>query len=92
MGEIVEVDPAGVRAVAERVLTTAEQVMQLPCPGLDPDELPGSAVGPAAAAGLVATRLREVVAAMRGWVVAAHTSADAFDRAERGNGERFGPA
>ena len=90
MGEIVEADPAAVRAVADRIAATAEQVAQIRCPELDPGALPGSAAGPAAAAVPVATRLREAAALMRGWAAAAYTSADAFDRAEHDNGERFG--
>ena len=91
MGEVVEVDPARLRAVANRVLAAAEQVAQMRWPTLDPEELPGSAVGHIAAPVLVAARLTEVVAAMRGWAVAAHMSVDAYERAERGNGERFDP-
>lgn len=89
-GEIVEVDPARLRAVADRVLAAAEHVAQLRWPTLDPDDLPDSVVGNIAAPALVAARLGEVVAAMRGWAVAAHMSVDAFERTDHGNGERFG--
>ncbi|MEO3759189.1 hypothetical protein ABGB19_12985 [Mycobacterium sp. B14F4] len=89
MGEIVEVDPARLRAVANRVMAAAEQIAQMRWPTLDPDDLPGAAVGHVAAPALVAARVTEVVAAMRGWAVAAHMSIDAFERAERGNAERF---
>ena len=89
MGEIVEVDPAQLRSVANRVLTAAEHVAQMRWPALDPDDLPGSHIGGVAAPVLVAARLTEVVATMRGWAVAAHMSADAFERADTRTGERF---
>jgi hypothetical protein len=81
MGEIVEVDLTQLRAVADRVVDAAEQIAQMRWPTLDPDDLRGSAVG---------ARLTEVVANMRGWALAAHMSADAFERADRRNGERLG--
>jgi hypothetical protein len=91
MGEIVEVDLTQLRAVANRVMDAAEQIAQMRWPTLDPDDLPGSAVGNVAAPILVAARLTEVVANMRGWAVAAHMSADAFEKADRRNGETLGP-
>jgi hypothetical protein len=90
MGEIVEVDLTQLRAVADRVTDAADQVAQMRWPTLDPDDLQGSAVGNIAAPVLVAARLTEVVANMRGWALAAHMSADAFERADRRNGERLG--
>jgi hypothetical protein len=83
MGEIVEVDLKQLRSVANRVMDAAEQIAQMRWPTLDPDELRDSAVGRIAAPVLVAARLTEVVANMRGWAVAAHMSADAFERADR---------
>lgn len=91
MGEIVEVDLTRLRAVADRVMETAEHIAQMRWPTLDPDDLQGSAVGNIAAPVLVAARLTEVVANMRGWAVAARMSADAFERADRRAGERLGP-
>jgi hypothetical protein len=90
MGEIVEVDLTQLRAVADRVVDAAELIAQMRWPTLDPDDLRGSAVGNIAAPVLVAARLTEVVANMRGWALAAHMSADAFERADRRNGERLG--
>lgn len=90
MGEIVEVDLTQLRAVADRVMDAAEQIAQMRWPTLDPDALQGSAVGNIAAPTLVAARLTEVVGNMRGWALAAHMSADAFERADRRNGERLG--
>jgi hypothetical protein len=91
MGEISEVDLTQLRAVADRVMNAAEQISQMRWPTLDPDELHGSAVERIAAPVLVAARLTDVVANMRGWAVAAHMSADAFERADRRNGDRFRP-
>jgi hypothetical protein len=89
MGEIVQVDLTQLRTVANRVTDAAEQIAQMRWPTLDPDDLQGSAVGNIAAPVVVAARLTEVVANMRGWAVAAHMAADAFERAERRNGERL---
>jgi hypothetical protein len=89
MGEIVEVDLTQLRSVANRVMEAAEQIAQMRWPTLDPDDLPGSAVGNIAAPVLVAAQLTEVVSNMRGWALAAHVAADAFERADRGNGERL---
>ena len=91
MGEIVEVDLTQLRAVANRVMGAAEQIAQMRWPALDPDDLRGSAVGKIAAPVLVAARLTDVVANMRGWAVAAHMSADAFVKADRRVGENLGP-
>jgi hypothetical protein len=90
MGEIVEVDLTRLRAVADRVMETAESIAQMRWPTLDPDDLRGSAVGNIAAPVLVAARLTDVVANMRGWALAAHMSADAFERADRRAGEHLG--
>ena len=90
MGGRTEVDPGQLRTVADHVMQAAEAIAEMRWPGLDPDELRGSAVRRVAAPDLVAARLNEVVANMRGWAVAAHMSVDALERADRSNGERFG--
>jgi hypothetical protein len=90
MGEIVEVDLSQLRAVANSVMESAEQIAQMRWPTIDPDDLQGSAVGNVPAPVLVAARLTDVVANMRGWALAARMSADAFERADRGNGQRLG--
>jgi hypothetical protein len=90
MGEIVEVDLAKLRTVANRVMDAAEQIAQMRWPTLDPDDLAGAAVGNVAAPVIIAARLTDIVANMRGWAVAAHMSADAFERADRRNGEHLG--
>ena len=90
MGGNTEVDLNALRAVADHVTEAADAIAEMRWPTLDPDDLPGSAVGNIAAPVLVAARLTDVVAKMRGWALAAHMSADAFERADRRNGERFG--
>ena len=90
MGEIAEVDLTKLRAVADRVMDSAEQIAEMHWPTLDSDELRGSAVGGIAAPVLIAARLNDVLATMRGWAVAARMSATAFEAADRRNSERFG--
>jgi hypothetical protein len=82
------VDLTGLRAVADHVTAAADAIAEMRWPGMDADELNGSAVGRIAGPDLVAARLTDVVANMRGWALAAHMSADAFDRAERRNAVR----
>ena len=91
MGGRTEVDLTQLRTVADHVMTAAETIAEIRWPGLDPDDLRASAVGRIAAPDLVAARLADVVANMRGWAVAAHMSADALDRADRRNGDQFRP-
>ncbi|MET0995746.1 MAG: hypothetical protein ABWY20_17450, partial [Mycobacterium sp.] len=74
MGEIAEVDLTQLRGVADRVMAAADAIAEMRWPTLDPDDLPGSAVGNIAAPVLVAARLTDVVAKMRGWALAAHMS------------------
>jgi hypothetical protein len=90
MGGRTEVDLTQLRNVANRVMQSADAIAEMRWPALDPDDLQGSAVGNIAAPDLVAARLTEVVANMRGWALAAHMSADAIERADRRNGQRFG--
>jgi hypothetical protein len=89
MGEFAEVNLTQLRTAAARIMDAADAIAEIPWPALDPDDLRGSAVGGIAAPVLIAARLDDVVANMRGWAVAAHLSADAFERAERGNAARF---
>jgi hypothetical protein len=85
-----EVDLGQLRTVADQVMHAADSIAEMRWPTLNSDDLQGSAVGNAAAPDLVAARLADVVANMRGWALAAHMSADAFERADRRNGERLG--
>jgi hypothetical protein len=91
MGGRTEVDLTQLRTVADHVMRAADSIAEMRWPGLDPDDLRGSAVGRVAAADLVAARLTEVVGNMRGWAVAAHMSADALERADHRNGDLFRP-
>jgi hypothetical protein len=84
-----EVDLAGLRAVADHVTSAADAIAEMHWPGLDSDGLNGSAVSLVAAPDLVAARLTDVVANMRGWALAANMSAGAFDRAESRNTARM---
>jgi hypothetical protein len=84
-----EVDLTGLRAVADHVMAAAEAIAEMRWPTLDADELRGTAVGGIAAPDLVAARLTDVVGNMRGWALAAHMSADAFERAEGRNAGRM---
>lgn len=90
MGEIAEVDLTQLRAAADRVMDAATQISEMHWPTLDPDQLRGSAVSGVAAPVLVAARLNDVIKNMQGWAMAARMSADAFERADRRNGERIG--
>ena len=90
MGEIAEVDLTELRSVADRVMEAARAIAEMRWPTLDPDDLQTSAVGNVAAPVLIAARLTDVVANMQGWALAAHMSADAFERRDHRNSERFG--
>ena len=90
MGERTEVDLGQLRTVADHVMQAADTLAEMRWPTLDSDDMPASKVGNVAAPVLVAARLTDVVANMRGWALAAHMSADAFERADRRNGERLG--
>jgi hypothetical protein len=89
MGEILEVDLTQLRGVADHVMSVADSVAEMRWPTLDADELRGSAVGGIAAPVLIAARLNDVIANMRGWAMAAHMSADAFEGAEGRSTVRF---
>jgi hypothetical protein len=91
MGGRTEVDLARLRTVANHVMQAADVIAEMRWPGLDPDDLQGSAVGRIVAPVLVAARLTEVVANMRGWALAAHMSADALERVDRHNGDQYRP-
>jgi hypothetical protein len=90
MGGRTEVDLGHLRTVADHVMQAADRIAEMRWPTMNSDALQGSAVGNIAAPVLVAARLTDVVANMRGWAVAAHMSADAFERTDRRNAERLG--
>jgi hypothetical protein len=89
MGGRTEVDLTQLRTVADYVMQAADAIAEMRWPGLDSDDLHGSTVERVAAPDLVAARLTDVVAKMRGWALAAHMSADALERADQRNAERF---
>jgi hypothetical protein len=89
MGGKTEVDLKQLRAVADHVMEAADTMAEMRWPSLDPDDLQGSVVARVAAPDLIAARLTDVVANMRGWAVAAHMSADAFEGADRRSADRF---
>jgi hypothetical protein len=89
MGGNTEVDLDALRAVAEHVTEAADGIAEMRWPTVPADELKGSAVGNVPAPDLIAAKLADVIANMRGWAVAARMAADAFERADRGSAERF---
>jgi hypothetical protein len=91
MAEItkIEVDLDHLRAAADRVLAAAGTIDEMRWPTLDADDLRGSAVSAVPAHVLLAARLNDVVANMRGWATAARMSADALEGAERRSADRI---
>jgi hypothetical protein len=89
MGGNTEVDLDALRAVAEHVTEAADGIAEFHWPTVPADELKGSAVGNVPAPDLIAAKLADVIANMRGWAVAARMAADAFEGADRGSAERF---
>jgi hypothetical protein len=90
MGEIMRVDLKRLRGVADRVWDAACDISAIPLAGVHPDELSGSTVTDAASPASVIAELGDVVADMRGWALAARSSADALERADDEHGERIG--
>lgn len=89
MGGNTEVDLAALRAVADHVTKAADSIAEMQWPALPLSELKGSSTGKVRAPDLIAAKLTDVVANMRGWAVAARMAADAFERADRRSAERF---
>jgi hypothetical protein len=89
MGGNTEVDLNALRAVADHVTEAAEAIAELHWPAMPVDELRGSTTGAVPAPDLIAAKLTDVVANMRGWAVAARMAADAFERADRRSADRF---
>ena len=86
MGGNTEVDLGALRAVADHVTEAADAIDEMRWPTMPTDDLPGSSVGSVPAPDLIAAKLTDVIANMR---VAAHLSADAFERADRRSANRF---
>ena len=89
MGGNTEVDLGALRAVADHITEAANAIDEMRWPTLPTDDLPGSSVGRVPAPDLIAAKLTDVIANMRGWAVAARMSADAFERADRRSANRF---
>ena len=89
MGGNTEVDLNALRAVADHVTEAADAIAEMHWSAMPVDELTGSATGACAAPDLIAAKLADVIANMRGWAVAARMAADAFERADRRSAERF---
>ena len=89
MGGNTEIDLYALRSVADRVTEAAESIDEMRWPTMPTDELAGSTVGKLPAPDLIAAKLADVVANMRGWAVAARMSADAFERADLRSADRF---
>ncbi len=89
MGGNTEVDLSALRAVADRVTEAAGAIAEMHWAAMPADDVKGSAVGAVPAPDLIAAKLADVLANMRGWAVAAHMAADAFERADNRNADRF---
>jgi len=89
MGGNTEVDLNALRAVADHVTEAADTIAEIHWPTMPASELAGSAVGNVAAPDLIAAKLTDVIANMRGWAVAARMAADAFERADVRSADRF---
>ena len=88
MGGNTEVDLAALRAVADHVTDAADAIAEMHWPAA-PADLAGSEVARVPAPDLMAAKLGDVVANMRGWAVAARMAADAFERADKRSADRF---
>jgi hypothetical protein len=91
MGGNTEVDLDALRAVADHVTQAADAIAETPWPAVPSAHLSGSTVGALPAPDLIAAKLADVVANMRGWAVAARMAADAFERADTRSADRFPP-
>jgi hypothetical protein len=91
MGGNTEVDLSALRAVADHVAEAADAIAEIHWSAMPVDELKGSQTGTVPAPDLIAAKLADVIANMRGWAVAARMAADVFERADRRSAERFPP-
>ena len=89
MGGNTEVDLDALRAVADHVTDAADAIAEIHWPTLPAEALTGSTVGSVPAPDLIAAKLTDVIANMRGWAVAARMAADAFERADSRSADRF---
>ena len=89
MGGNTEIDLDALRAVADHVTEAADGIAEIHWPAMPADQLAGSSVGGVPAPDLIAAKLSDVIANMRGWAVAARMAADAFERADVDSADRF---
>ena len=89
MGGNTEVDLNALRAVADHVTEAAEAIAEMHWSTMPVGDLRASSTGSVPAPDLIAAKLTDVIANMRGWAVAARMAADAFERADRHSAERF---
>ncbi|MGE0220684.1 DUF7162 family protein, partial [Mycolicibacterium sp.] len=85
------VDLDGLRGVADRLAAAADDIDDIRWPELESGALPGSAVSAAVRPGWPAGPVGELAASLRDWAAAARSSADAFERTDSANGDRFAP-
>lgn len=89
MGGNTEVDLDALRDVADHVTEAADSIAEINWPTMPAADLTGSTIGSVPAPDLIAAKLADVIANMRGWAVAARMAADAFERADSRSADRF---
>jgi hypothetical protein len=89
MGGNTEVDLDALRAVADHVTQAADAIAEIDWPTMPSAELADSTVATVPAPHLIAAKLSDVIANMRGWAVAARMAADVFERADSRSADRF---
>jgi hypothetical protein len=89
MGGNTEIDVTALRAVADHVTEAADAIAETHWAAMPVEELTGSVVGAVPAPALIAAKLSDVIAKMRGWAVAARMAADAFEGADNRSADRF---
>lgn len=85
------VDLERLQALADHFHGVASEVGGLRSPGLDPADLPGSAVGRVPVGDVVSPAVDALVGRLTEWASAACSAAEAFGTTDAGNGERFVP-
>jgi hypothetical protein len=87
--EPVAVDIAMLRAIADRLTRTADELATVPIPGLG--ALPGSALGGLDTPRRVTAEVRRLGAAVQDWVCSARRSVDELAAADNAGAERLPP-
>lgn len=89
MGESTHIDLDRLRHLAGRISAAAAEVADIRGAHWDLDGLPGSSVHTSVEAAPIAGEIDGVAENLRQWATAARASADAFERADAANGDRF---